>query len=84
MSDHLSIIPPVREYLATRIPEGSPLEDQTKLVSSGMIDSVGLVDLTTFLEVEFSIMISEESFTVDNFDTLTAIEALVTQLRSAK
>lgn len=42
----------------------------TKLISSGLIDSFSLVSLQRFIEKEFGKMIPPPRITVDSFDTV--------------
>ncbi len=51
------------------------LTADTPLVSSGLIDSVGLMRLAAFLEDETGIAIPDQDLTVEQFDTLGRIEA---------
>jgi acyl carrier protein len=47
------------------------------LLSGGIIDSLGVTQLVTFLEDRFGIRISDDELTPANFRTLAAIEAFV-------
>jgi acyl carrier protein len=47
------------------------------LLSGGIIDSLGVTQLVTFLEDRFAIRISDDELTPANFRTLAAIEAFV-------
>lgn len=66
----------VRSFLAreTRTPATSITRD-TPLVSSGLLDSVGLVRLATLLERRLGIRIPDRDVTVEHFDTLGRIAA---------
>jgi acyl carrier protein len=47
------------------------------LLSGGIIDSLGVTQLVTFLEDRFGIRVSDDELTPANFRTLAAIEAFV-------
>lgn len=53
----------------------TPLTATTSLVSSGLVDSVGLMRLAAFLEDETGIEIPDQDLTAEQFDTLERIEA---------
>ena len=50
---------------------------ETKLISSGLIDSFRLVDLALLVEDRFGAHIDDAELNVDTFDTLAQLEALV-------
>ena len=49
------------------------IEDETKLVSAGIVDSFSLVSLMTFIESEGGFRISPAEVTFDNLDTISRI-----------
>jgi acyl carrier protein len=51
------------------------------LFSSGTIDSVGLVDLTTFIETDLGVMLTPDEFGEGRADTVRQIVALVMERR---
>ena len=53
------------------------------LLSSGLIDSFHLVDLATFVEDTFGVLIADYELTPDTFDTLGQLAALI-EARQAK
>jgi len=53
------------------------LDAKTTLFSDGTVDSVGMVDLIVFIESEAGFEIAQEDVTMDNFDTISRILALV-------
>jgi acyl carrier protein len=74
----------LNQYIATEIlkqPNRS-LTPNEKLVSSGLIDSFHLVDLSLFIEDTFNVHIDDTELNADTFDTLAELEALILQ-RSA-
>jgi acyl carrier protein len=52
-------------------------DSDTKLVSSGIIDSFSLVSLQRFIEIEFSLKIPSSKFTENNFDTINNMIGLL-------
>ena len=59
----------------------TPVEDDTPLFSSGIIDSFGVLELISFLEDTFEIEIDTTQYDISAFDTVRKIAALVAKLR---
>jgi len=59
--------------------EGMEIDDETPLISSGLIDSFSMVSLKMFLEEEYDIKLSDEEATTEAFDTVASICTLVKQ-----
>ena len=53
------------------------LGDDSPLVSSGIIDSAGVLQLVDWLEQSFGIRIEDEAVAIDNFDSLRALSRMV-------
>ena len=51
--------------------------DDDSLLESGVIDSVTMVDLLSFLESQYGIQIDDDEMTPENFDALSSIVAFV-------
>ena len=66
----------VAEQLRNFIEQQFPLarkhkiESDTPLLTSGIIDSMGTLDMVGFMEAEFDIVLSDEEMLADNFETL--------------
>lgn len=52
--------------------------NDTPLVSDGLIDSMQVLEVAMFLEAEADTTLAETDLVVENFDTVTAMAALVT------
>lgn len=55
------------------------LDDTTRLLDSGVVDSLGIIKLLAFLEERFSIRLSEDELIPENFETVDSISLLVTK-----
>jgi acyl carrier protein len=53
------------------------LRDDTPLLELGVVDSMGIVLLTRFLEKELRIVVPPEDLTADNFANIEALARLV-------
>ena len=60
-----------------------PLPDDAPLLGSGVVDSIGVVELVEFVEREFAVTIPEEEITERHFGTLRAIATFVAAKRDA-
>ena len=72
------------EYLDEDDEDDVELDENTPLISSGIVDSFSMVSLKTFLEKKFDIRLPDEEATPEAFDTVTSIMALVDKHVQAK
>lgn len=49
----------------------------TALIEAGLIDSLSIFKLILFMEEQFAIKIQPEDITVENFETISALTALL-------
>lgn len=69
----------IREFIHQEIAFGDEsvtIAEETPLYE-GILDSLGLVDLVSFLENRFGIVIEDEDLSSENFRTVAAIQRLV-------
>ena len=55
------------------------LTPDTKLITSGLVDSFHLVDLSLFIEDEYGVRIADTELNSQVFDTLEQLESLILQ-----
>jgi acyl carrier protein len=66
----------IQEEIASEsIDEGFSWSDN--LIESGLIDSLGITKLISYIEQTFSITIKEEDIDIDNFITIDAITKFI-------
>ena len=73
----------VREFImkiATRRGVQSVADDDS-LTSAGVLDSMGIFRLVTFLEETFAVGVSDEEITSENFQSINAIQEFVSSKR---
>ena len=63
----------IRRALITRFGVKVPVTDETGLFSRGLIDSLSVVELVTFVEEELGRPIAPADITLDNFDSIDRI-----------
>jgi acyl carrier protein len=64
LTDHRLI-----DYLNDLTGTGDGLEADSPLFSTGMLDSVSMLNLIAFVEEQAAIQVRSEDVTLDNFDT---------------
>jgi acyl carrier protein len=69
----------IREYVAKEYLEADsdPLENDTPLISGGIVDSFSMVSLKRFLENRYQIQIPDDDATPEAFDSVNKIAKLV-------
>jgi acyl carrier protein len=58
------------------------IKPDDKLVSSGLVDSFSLVDLSIFVEDTFGVHLEDTELNADTFDTLHELADLIQQRQS--
>ena len=53
------------------------LEATTSLLESGIVDSIGVLEIVTFIEQEFPVQVSDEDLVPENFGSIAAIVSFV-------
>jgi acyl carrier protein len=53
---------------------GGIIEDDASLIDNGVIDSLGIFQLVSFLEQSYGIRVRDEEIVLDNFKSINAIE----------
>ena len=47
------------------------------MLDNGIIDSLGILEIVTFIEVEFHLLLTDEDVVSDNFETINSLAELV-------
>jgi acyl carrier protein/D-alanine--poly(phosphoribitol) ligase subunit 2 len=72
------------EYLDEDDEDDVDLDENTPLISSGIVDSFSMVSLKAFLERKFDIKLPDDEATPEAFDTVSSIMRLVEKHVAAK
>jgi len=69
----------IREFILEKFPQarGQQLSDTDTLVAMGILDSLGVLDLVSFIEQRFSIGMTDDELVPENFQTIERIAAFV-------
>lgn len=53
------------------------LTNRAQLLDTGILDSLGVLDVVAFIEKEFSVQVSDDELVPENFQTVEALVAFV-------
>jgi acyl carrier protein len=78
-SNRAAILAEIRTFVATWFREGREdgLEPETPLVTSGIVDSAGVVEVVEFLERRWGVRIGDADISLRNCNTLQGLSELV-------
>ena len=77
----MDVLSTVRRHITDQYLSRSGLDevgDDEPLLDSGIIDSMGIIQLVSFLESEFNIEVDDEEILPEHFETMAGITAFVT------
>ncbi len=69
----------IKEFILRHFPMAKKkgLQSDEKWLETGMIDSLGILDLVHFLEQEFSLTVSDDDLQPEHFQSLNAVVEFV-------
>ncbi len=73
----------IRDFILANISKDKAMElaDDAPLLTSGLVDSLGIVRLVVFIEDDLGIKVPLEDITIENFETLELLDAYLTTRR---
>ena len=79
MDDEFDIKSRVKQFLVQRFPQvgGRGIANDEPLLETGILDSLGVLDLVGFLEQEFVCEIDDEELLPENFESINRIADFV-------
>jgi acyl carrier protein len=81
--DRAALTAEIHEFLKTELGgKYKNIDTSTPLVTTGLLDSVGLVRLAALLEAETGLVIPDRDVTAEHFDTIDKIHAYVADRRT--
>jgi acyl carrier protein len=72
----------IRAFIVKEVNPDVPIGDDTPLVQQGIIDSLAIFMLIGFINDRFAVRVEPDEVSLDNFETIAAIEALVISART--
>jgi len=75
---------PIKGFMQERFPalKSTDLDERTSLLEGNDIDSLGLLDLVTYLEETFDITFDDDELTPDNFNSVKQLAEFVSIKRA--
>ena len=67
----------IKKYLVQQFPATKNVGASDPLLDGGLIDSLGILDVVTFLENRFGVIFSDEDLSPENFATVRSIADFV-------
>ncbi len=69
----------LKEYIREELMNGSngELDEGENLLAAGIIDSLGILRLVSFVEEKFGIEVPDEDVTIDNFQSVKSMSDYV-------
>jgi acyl carrier protein len=78
-----SIQKELRQFIASELGRDvSGVADADSLLEAGVIDSMGVLELVSFIEKQYRIAVAEDEMMPENFDSVDAIAAFIDRRRS--
>jgi acyl carrier protein len=76
----------VRQFVVDNfyLSDASRLSDDTLLVTSGIVDSTGVLEIIAFVEAEFGIRVRDDETVPENLESIERIAAFVGRRRAAE
>ena len=57
--------------------QGQPLAAEDSLLEHGVIDSLGVLDIVTFMEQRYGLVLSDEDMVADHFASIAAMASMI-------
>lgn len=69
----------IRDFVLEKFPlaRRQHLKDSDALLETGILDSLGVLDVVTFLEEKFSITVADDELVPENFQSIETLSAFV-------
>jgi acyl carrier protein len=83
--EQASVIQRVQDFVREKFPLARKRVPSAKddLLQTGIVDSLGVLDLVAFLEKEFGLTISDDELTPENFSSIEQIATFVSSKHQA-
>ena len=75
----------IRQFIVENFYVSDPasIDGDTLLVTNGIVDSTGMLEVIAFLEAQFGIRIADKEMTPENFESVSRIARFVAQKGAA-
>ena len=68
----------IKDYIAKNLlfsDNGYPYSDDASFLEEGIVDSVGIMELVSFVEGNYKVSVADADVTPDNFDSVSRLAA---------
>ncbi|MEA2332439.1 MAG: hypothetical protein QOH58_2577 [Thermoleophilaceae bacterium] len=72
----------IEQFILSELTQGrgiTAIDPGENLLSKGIVDSHGVMELVAFLEERYGIAVGDEDFTPENFESVASIDGFVTR-----
>lgn len=76
----MSVEQQIKTYIAENFmfsSNGFHLDEDESFLDAGVVDSLGVLELVTFVEETFGVQVSDEEIVPDNFDSVNNLAAYI-------
>ncbi len=76
----MSVSADIEQFILSELTQGrgiTEIDPQENLLSKGIVDSHGVMELVGFLEERYGITVGDEDLSPENFESVASIEAFV-------
>ncbi len=76
----------IKEFVANELSKGrkSTIKEDDDLLSEGIIDSLGILQLVAFIEEKFGYSVPDEDVVIENFMSVNALASYLEQKMAKK
>ena len=81
----MSVSADIEQFILSELTQGrgiTEIDPQENLLSKGIVDSHGVMELVAFLEQRYGILVDDADLTPENFDNVVSIESFVERKQS--
>ncbi len=77
----MSYIPAIREFIVENFlfGDGDQIKNNTQFFEKGIIDSTGVLELVSFIEETYQVIIEDDELIPENFSSLETIDKYLSQ-----
>ncbi len=79
--DTIEILQKIREFILDTFPVAKQqnISDEDLLLGTNIMDSIGILQIITFLEEEFGVAFEDDEFIPENFQSIAHITSFIQQ-----
>lgn len=81
---HAEVQEQIRAFVVDRFPGAYNIGNGDSLLDSGVVDSIGVLELVTFIEDQFAVSVTDDDLLADHFESIASLTALVCAKRGGE